>query len=65
MRPQRSYGTKNVSRKRARAALSMLLAGCTNERLAGFTAAGLAASYNVSPAKAEEMLAAARKARAA
>jgi hypothetical protein len=64
MRQQRSYGTKNITQKRARAALSQLLYGCTAERLAGFTAAGLAGSYNVPLATAEQMLSAARKVRA-
>ena len=63
MRPQRSYGSKHISGKRARAALSMLLTGCTDERLKGFTAAGLAGSYNVPIATVEQMLAAARQGR--
>lgn len=53
----------NISSKRAAASLAMLLAGCTAERLAGFTAAALSAAYNAPPAKAEEMLARARQGR--
>jgi hypothetical protein len=64
MASRRSYGSKQISQKRATAALSILLYGCTAERLAGFTAAGLAGSYNVPLATAEQMLSAARKVRA-
>jgi hypothetical protein len=60
---RRSYPNAKLSRPRATAALSMLLSGCTIERLAGFTAAGLAASYNVPAATAERMLVAARRGR--
>jgi hypothetical protein len=61
MRPGR--GTKQLSRKRATGALAMLLSGCTQERLAGFTAASLASSYNVPLAKAAELLDRARQGR--
>jgi hypothetical protein len=57
----RSYGSKNLSHKKAAAALTALLAGCRRERLAEFTAAGLSASYNVPLGIAEEMLARARQ----
>jgi hypothetical protein len=50
-----------ISKKRAAAALAMLLTGCTKERLAGFTAASLVASYNVSLETAQRMLSAARQ----
>jgi hypothetical protein len=53
----------NISGKKAHAALTMLLTGCTEERLREFTADSLAASYNVPHAKAEEMLARARQGR--
>jgi hypothetical protein len=55
----------SISQKSAVAALTQLLHFCTEERLAGFTAASLAASYRVPLAKVEQMLAAARRARAA
>jgi hypothetical protein len=41
----------------------MLLTGCTAERLAGFTAATLAGSYNVKIETAERMLQGARRSR--
>lgn len=59
----RTYGTRQLSQKRAAAALTQLLYGCAPERLAGFTAQGLAGSYNVTLATAETMLAAARRER--
>ncbi len=43
----------------------MLLSGCTDERLAGFTAAGLSASYGVAADRVETLLADARRRRAA
>lgn len=55
----------NMSQKRAQCALTNLLFGCTDERLAGFTAASLASSYRVPLARVEMMLADARRARAA
>lgn len=63
MSARRSYGSKRLPQKRAIAALSMLLSGCKLEQLNGFTAQGLAGSYNVPLAKAETMLAAAKMAR--
>lgn len=39
----------------------MLLTGCTKERLASFTPAALAASYNVPITTAEQMLSRARQ----
>lgn len=60
----RSYPKPHLSQKRAEVALTMLLAGCRDAQLAGFTAAGLAGSYNVSLASAERKLADARKRRA-
>lgn len=59
----RSYPKASLSQKRATAALSMLLSGCKDERLASFSAAGLSAAYNVPVATVERMLAAARLAR--
>lgn len=53
-----------LSGNRARAALIQLLYGCTAERLQSFTADELAATHNIKPAKAQEMLAAARERRA-
>jgi hypothetical protein len=61
----RSRGTKQLSRPKAAAALHVLLYGCRDENLAGFTPEGLSASYNVPIAKAAQMLETARKARAA
>lgn len=63
LRGERTYPDAKMSQRRATAALTNLLYFCTVERLAGFTAAGLSASYNVPPAKCAEMLAAARKGR--
>lgn len=60
MKPQRSYGTKALSKPKATMALAQLLYGCTPERLASFTAQGLSAAYNVPPATAERMLGEAR-----
>jgi hypothetical protein len=62
---RRSYPKPLLSQKRAAYALTSLLYGCTPERLAGFTAEELACSYNVPVATVEQMLAGARKARAA
>jgi hypothetical protein len=55
--------TRTISKKRSAAALTMLLTGCTPERLASFTGASLAQAYNVTPQKAEDMLAKARQGR--
>jgi hypothetical protein len=52
-----------ISKANATAALTRLLYGCTPERLAGFTAQYLAASYAVPLDKAEQMLSAARQGR--
>jgi hypothetical protein len=52
-----------ISKRSADMQLTLLLAGCTDERLRGFTAASLSASYNVSLAVAEAKLAAARSGR--
>jgi hypothetical protein len=52
-----------ISGKCAKQALVSLLYGCTPERLASFTAQGLAASYRVPIAEAERMLAKARQGR--
>jgi hypothetical protein len=57
------YPKANMSRKKAENALTALLYGCTDERLRGFTAEGLAASYNVPLPRAGEMLAQARRGR--
>lgn len=53
----------NISEKRAIAALTSLLYGCKKDRLATFTGASLAASYNVPLNRAEALLAAARQGR--
>lgn len=60
----KKFGSANLSRKKAELALSGLLYGCTEERLAGFTAQGLAASYNVPLPRAQVMLDEARRRRA-
>ena len=52
-----------MSRKQAEMALTMLLTGCVDERLAGFTAESLSASYNVPRERAAAMLADARRRR--
>jgi hypothetical protein len=62
-RPGENRRTSHLSQRRAAAALSMLLSGCTAERLAGFTAAGLASTHNVKLGEAERMLDAARRGR--
>jgi hypothetical protein len=56
----RRAGTKHVSRKSADVALSLLLTGCTDERLAGFTAERLVSAYNVKLETAQRKLADAR-----
>lgn len=61
----RGRGPTRISKKSADAALTMLLVGCTAERLAGFTAASLAGSYNVKLETAERKLADARARRRA
>lgn len=53
----------NISQKRAQTALISLLHGCTDERLASFTAASLSGSYNVPVERAEQLLAQARQGR--
>ena len=55
-------GSKQMSRPRAEAALSMLLASCTAERLRGFTTESrewqsILASHNVPQHRAEALLA--------
>lgn len=62
---RRRYPQAQMSQRKAVAAVASLLSGCTAERLAAMSAASLAGSYNVPLDKAEEMLAAARKVRAA
>jgi hypothetical protein len=57
------HRTSNISGKKAKASLSMLLSGCTRERLAEFTPEKLAAQFNVRPAVVEQMLAQARQGR--
>jgi hypothetical protein len=61
----RGYPKASLSKKQAELTLTSLLFGCTEERLAGFTAESLRASYNVPLAKVEELLARARRSRAA
>lgn len=58
----RSYPSR-ISAKQAKQALTQLLYGCTPERLAGFTAQGLAASWNVPITEVAEQLERAKKAR--
>lgn len=60
---QRGWGSKTLSQKRAVTALTQLLCGCRREKLAEFTAQGLASSYNVPLATAEAMLARAQQGR--
>lgn len=55
-----SYPKALLSRKKAELALTGLLYGCTDERLAGFTADGLAASYNVPVERTKVLLDGAR-----
>lgn len=50
-----------ISAKRAKSALVMLLTGCTRERLASFTPESLASSYNVPLADCQQLLARARQ----
>lgn len=52
-----------LSQKKAEVALTMLLYGCTVDRLGGFTAGGLATSYNVPIVRAEALLSDARRRR--
>lgn len=52
-----------ISKKSAESALASLLYGCTPARLASFTTASLAGSYNVPVAKVEQMLERARSGR--
>lgn len=54
------YPKASLSRPKAELALTGLLYGCTDERLQGFTAEGLAASYNVALPRAQALLDAAR-----
>lgn len=58
----RTYPSR-ISKRSAEVALTNLLYGCTGERLAGFTAAALAAAYNVPAAICEAMLVRARDGR--
>jgi len=58
----RSYPS-TISAKRAKQALCQLLYGCTPERLAGFTAEGLAASYRVPIGEVAGLLQRAKKGR--
>lgn len=60
---QTSYPKASLSARKAETALTALLYGCTAERLAGFSGAGLAASYNVPLPRAEAMLAEAKRRR--
>lgn len=57
------YPNAQLSQKKAELALTMLLYGCTVERLGGFTAGGLATSYNVPVVRAETLLVDARRRR--
>jgi hypothetical protein len=57
------YPNAHLSQKKAEMALTMLLFGCTAERLAGFTAASLAGSYRVALPKIEQLLADAKERR--
>lgn len=58
------YPDKQLSVASARSQLSQLLAGCTDEKLAGFTADSLAKMYRVKMTDIEAMLHTARTARA-
>ena len=57
----RGGGTRQLSQRRAVAALTALLCGCKPEKLAEFTAGGLARAYNVPLPRCEELLARARQ----
>lgn len=59
----RRYQNAHLSRPKAEVVLQLLLAGCTDERLRGFTAQELAASYNVAPERVQAMLDEARAGR--
>lgn len=59
----RRYPDARLSRPKAEVVLGLLLAGCTDERLAAHTAEGLAKSYNVQLPRVEAMLEQARAAR--
>lgn len=58
-----SYPTASLSRKKAETVLTLLLVGCTDERLQGFTAASLSASYNVPVGRTMTLLDEARRRR--
>lgn len=58
------FPDKQLSVQSATASLSMLLAGCTDEKLAEFTTDGLSKIFRVKPAQIEAMLHTARTARA-
>lgn len=60
---QRSYGSKRITRPRAKAALTNLLYFCAPERLRDFTAEELSNTHNVPLPDVEQMLAEARRAR--
>lgn len=57
------YPDKQMSVAGARSQLSQLLAGCTDDRLASFTADGLGKMFRIKPAEIEAMLFTARTAR--
>lgn len=59
-----SYPRAALSAKKAERVLVALLYGCTVERLRGFTANGLAASYAVPLPRVAELLDEARRRRA-
>lgn len=63
MKRARSYGAGPPSRQSAETTLVSLLYGCTDERLAGFSAESLSASYAVPLARATALLAEARRLR--
>ena len=68
MKPQRSYGTKALSKRKAERALAQLLLNCRVEMLARWTPdapewRSIMASHNVLPARANAMLADAQEKR--
>lgn len=65
MRRPRQIERNTITRQQARTQLVMLLAGCTDAALEGFTATKLAGLYRVTLKEAEYELAMARQRRAA
>jgi hypothetical protein len=60
---RRSFGSKAISQKSARAALEQLLCGARDEQFAQFTVKGLVPLFNVPEREIAQMLARAQDAR--